>query len=133
MNDRYTVEVALRSGEKLIAFDANALAAVEKELGKKVMALLRGEPETVAERIGFTEIRAFLWSGLRCVRGPQGPQWSLEKVGDEMLVDQTVPYMGAIVRAINLAMTGEAEPKPSESEDPTKETRPTGSTGTVSK
>lgn len=133
MRERYTVEVQLRSGAKLICFDANALAAVEKELGKKVMAILRGDPETVTERLGFVEIRAFLWAGLRCVRGASGgPAWSLDRVGDEMIVDQTAQYLTQVVRAINLALTGEAEPKVS-AEDPTMGANQQTSTGDASR
>lgn len=127
----YAVDVPFASGTKKIAYNANALAAAERELGCKVLGLLGGDFATTSQRVGFIEIRALLWAGLRAVRGRGGgPEWDLDRVGDEMIVARFTDYMLAIIRAVNLALSGREDPPPTE--DPTTETAPTGSTGTVS-
>lgn len=129
----YTVDVPLVSGTKKIAFTMNALAAAEKELGRGVLALLAGDSHIeVAKRLGFLEVRTLLWAGLRAVRQRGGPDWSLERVGDELLVEHFNTYVRAIIQALNLALAGSKEPAPEEQQDPTTEAAPQSSTGTAS-
>lgn len=129
--DLYTVDVPFISGTKKIAFTANALVAAEKEIGCQILELLGRD--NASKRIGFIELRALLWAGLRAVRGrSSGPEWSLEKVGDEMDTTRTAEYLLAAVRAVSIALNGNQEQKQPEGEDPTKGTGQQASTGTVS-
>jgi hypothetical protein len=110
VNPHREVEVQLGGTAKYIRFTANALCEAEGVLKQSLPALFADE-ESI-KQLGFTQVRALLWAGLRGARGGAGPKWSLEQVGEQMDPAMTGEYLKAIGRALRLATTGKVEPDP---------------------
>lgn len=104
--------VAVRLGKegKFINFTNNALCDLEEELGHSVMALFGGDETTRAEKLGFRQVRAMMWAG---IRGAKGARYTLEEVGEMMDVSDLAYYTQAIAVALNakFAKAKEGDPE----------------------
>lgn len=122
------IKVELQNGEeKLLFFNGNALAELEKLLGRKVLALLHSigtktEAE-ILETIGYGEVRAFLYAGML---GAGARNMTLERVGDLMHTDgpHLRGYLEAVMSAIGVAATGDM-PQQQDTEEAPEDEDPT--------
>lgn len=102
------VEVTIGTEAKIIRFNANVIAELEKQtLGKPVLWFFGSDAadqaerqKVVAQRIGIFELRAFLHAGLKGM----GSKWTVEAVGTAMSLAQYNDYTSAVQDALLLAL-----------------------------
>lgn len=90
-NKRGLMTVKMKDGEKYLRFTSDTLCRAEKMLGgQSVLGILR-DPD----KVGYTVLRALLWAGLHGA----GSKWSVEEVGNHMVMSKTQEYIGTMYKA----------------------------------
>ena len=118
------VEIDIGGVTRILRYDMNAFAELEKELGKSFHEIFKKNGDDGEEyKIGFHVVREVIWAGLRW----QNKKLKPEDVGKMMDLGDFKYYGTKLQEALSLALGGgEEKGKGAKESDPLEQTESTG-------